>query len=196
MKHIICVKIHQPTYISSTYIFPFDRIYIVPTETVPRLTTLFDYYLSMPLDTELKEKLQRLYIENHKVSSIFRDTRVPFNGKEYHYRLNEDSILIIPTHLKPINDNFSEIAYHVSRIVNQIVNPGHLRNQLPSIQFHTPTRTYPMLCTACINMSDYTAGKCSPGHRTCYQNFLTEFPNPHAHKVVNAKAAEEVGTCA
>lgn len=180
MDQIICIKIAQtqlkPVDVNQPFhYFPFDRCYLVPPELVDMVPQMFKIYMVMDLTRSLHAALQHVDFTRKYRHTIRRN----YTGPEKLPKSGHITVvcpdpsgwkIVVPTYLHNVYDHetkgytHSTIEYILSRI---ILNTHNKEASLPPITFHTPDRTFPLLCLACLRLPEQMANVCTPGTATC-----------------------------
>ena len=209
---IICVKIAQRALPMSEEnenhfnYFPYDRIYIAEEQHAPLFKKMFRYYLSMPFTKELLATIHTLAVDKVSTSPQYRETQPERDTDETKKEwlssvactvAAEKSIMIVPTFVRSKYRSAekvpyaSELGYFLSKILSS--QSHNIHAPMPRITFHTPDRTFPIMCTSCLNLAAFYANECTPGTYACRKNCNIELPLDDHAKVTAACAAGEVG---
>lgn len=209
---IICVKIAQRALPISEEnenhfnYFPYDRIYIAKERHAHLFQRMFRYYISMPFTKELLATIHTLAVDSVSTSTQYREnppgyavdkTKEEWLSSIARTVAAKKSILVVPTFVRSkYRDKekvpyASELGYVLSKILSSKTHNIHA--QMPRITFHTPHRTFPVMCTSCMNLAAFYANECTPGTHACQKNCKIELPLDNDAKVTTARAAEEVG---
>lgn len=176
---IITVKLHQ-TKLSQNppqpfHYFPFDLCYLVPPKLVDRIPGMFPVYLSLKLTKELLGALN--LVSNPEIirGTVRRNYDNPKSGlvRNNFVKLCPDPTgwqLIVPTFKRNWFD-FKKKRYTRAEIAyvgtNALTTLHNLKARLPAVELHVPERSFPLLCTACFQLPEHWAGKCTPGTAVC-----------------------------
>jgi hypothetical protein len=169
-EQIICVKIaqkiiaHKYESISAknptTYsIFPYDRVYLAKKDQKDIFKRLFRYYLSMPLDVNLLNALNRLRI-GYTTESPIRKDKYKSQKRRVSIPLGtsiedaENWIMVVPTHIyTKRSSNSGQLVSQLDYCVTKAIDGGHNENvQMPRATLHTPEKEIPFICAVCTNI--------------------------------------------
>jgi hypothetical protein len=210
---IFCVRIAQRVIIPAKpegyNHFPFDRVYLGKMHLAPEFKKLFRYYLSMPLDENLLDGLNKLAF-SHKLETPVRrdDSKTEGNALNHqrgmftkHITTPHHWLMVVPTHVitkykkvddkeKPVPDT-SELGYILSKAIRRGYNS---QVKMPQITLHTPSRKIPIMCAVCRNILEMHAGDCLPGRPTCKESASISLKlDTHNTEVANRSIEESGG---
>lgn len=180
---IICVKIAQRA-IPQTKgfnLFPFDRVYLIPSRSVKRIPQLFRVFLEMDLTEDLLAALNQITIHQITSDTLYRNYTPahPVKTCDAFHEICPSPAgwkLIVPTYLKAQYLKLGERGDLTYLLSNAVTDNHNRRAKLPMISLHTPQKIYPLLCLACSRLPDQLAGTCTPGTAHCRKHKMFELP--------------------
>lgn len=207
---IICIRIAQrvlPHNGESKYSrFPFDRVYLGKKHLAPVFRKMFRYYLSMPLDTPLRDALNILHVSRSRQTTVQRDD-FKFKGIVPDKPVNtfvpiiknvEDWLLVVPTHVRTVyrkpeefkEPEKSELGYILTNAITAGYNT-HVK--LPPVTLVTPFRTIPIICGVCKHNLELFAGTCFPGQHSCKEKVKIQIRLDNHYRETTTQSVEESG---
>jgi hypothetical protein len=192
MANIICIKVSKKTaygngvYNRALSVFPWDRIYLVRKEHLNRVSGLYRYFFSIPLNQGIYDLLDSLKFDGGvNESTVRRDDNklktkkhVDESGVPGKLNITPDGgwIIIVPTSLASIkkasNDKKATKENMLNYVATKSVKLGYSSNKVfEQLQLHTPYQTINSVCAKCKSVLDYYDGTCEPMTQRCQQKY-------------------------
>ena len=186
LQNIYCVKLRQRKLVGKNTkldYFPFDRFYIMKQKDEKLARSMFRYSFSMEITEPLQHAINGIQVEQYRRIPIKRNDKVfGYTNNNFHTNFFESRdisvgdgswMLLVPTHIRTRKEEqknkeeklVSYVGYVLSRIIR--LSYHNKKELLPAVKLNTPKRTLPLLCVYCLKITDFYAGNCNPGQKTC-----------------------------
>ena len=159
--------------------FPFDRVYLAPTEDHAVFAELFRYALVLPLQGHIKDMMTKLAIDASLSRSMERNSAeenpVPLKKEDWSALLEETEwTMAVPINAKYNKKMSTEVPRYL--ISEKWYRGARGANRPENLAFdtktylQTPKKNIKPVCLACPRIMLHYAGDCKLGDSVCYSH--------------------------